>query len=176
MTLFNVPMTNGNDDNSNSLPNGFTGLRINAQGGDDVLRGSKGADILIGGTGSDQMFGGSGADQFRFDLTHIVGGDKDNIRDLKFAADGDKLVFTGFAVGTFTDTGLANGGDLDAVQGGAGAIVNNIDGLVDLVAQLGWTASGVNGNNNLVLTAANGYQVTLTNLASDFLGAGGVLA
>ncbi|MBM3845919.1 MAG: calcium-binding protein, partial [Verrucomicrobia bacterium] len=52
------------DDNPNELDaSSFNGLvRLDARGGNDILRGGNGTNFLSGGRGSDQIFGGTGLD------------------------------------------------------------------------------------------------------------------
>jgi Ca2+-binding RTX toxin-like protein len=91
-----------------------------------TMRGGRFNDLLTGGAGDDQLFGGGGGDQFRFFGTQIEGkGDTDTIYDLNFA-EGDKLVFGDFGVGTF--------GNLAGVKGFKSGTSVIIDSFADIIA------------------------------------------
>jgi Ca2+-binding RTX toxin-like protein len=102
------------------------GSNMQSGAGADVLRGGRFNDLLTGGAGDDQLFGGGGGDQFRFFGTQIEGkGDTDTIYDLNFA-EGDKLVFGDFGVGTF--------GNLAGVKGFKNGTSVIIDSFADIIA------------------------------------------
>jgi len=105
--------------------------------GNDILIGNIGADYLIGGKGNDRLTGSEGADQFRFQGYDIVNSDLpvpthdvDTITDLDFA-EGDLIVLSHFAPGTFAGTDI--NGQLDLNAQGTGANIRSWAGLVDLV-------------------------------------------
>jgi myo-inositol-hexaphosphate 3-phosphohydrolase len=84
-------------------------------GGDDVLRGDKGRDLLAGGAGNDRLEGGRDDDQFSFVGTDLVGPETDRVEDLSFRH-GDRLVFSGYAAGTFGGPGDGTGADIDSFR------------------------------------------------------------
>lgn len=84
-------------------------------GGDDVLRGDKGRDVLLGGAGDDRLEGGHDGDWFVFVGSDISGPETDRVQDLSFRH-GDRLVFSGYAEGTFEGPGDGSAVTIDSFR------------------------------------------------------------
>lgn len=155
-----------NGPNDIKATNDVDGSYLRGLGGDDILRGGKYDDVLDGGAGDDQLFGGKGADQFRFFATDVTSQsgpnvvDADAVRDVNFG-EGDTLVFGRFSAGTYTD---ASG--IDAVSGGAGAIVSSWDGLLSMINDTGWTVTRIGNTQKVQISYAydesHTQNITLT--------------
>jgi Ca2+-binding RTX toxin-like protein len=152
--------TNGANDITADYGN-TDGTNLNGNGGNDTLRGGNYDDLLTGGQGNDEMFGGAGKDVFRFFglETTSTGGrpsgyETDRIYDLNFDA-GDRMVFQSFA------------------ETAANGTLDSFEGIVAVVANSGWNAAGVDGNNNLVLSYDFGdgivQNIIISNGFSDYL-------
>jgi len=140
--------------------------------GDDILLGDAGADLLIGGSGNDTLTGGSGADQFRFQGYDIVDAklpvpthDIDTATDLNFG-EGDLIVLSHFAQGTFRGTDVNGQLDLIATIGGpgSGANIRSWAGLVDLVRSSPAVEALRDGSSDtllLVVTTPEGSTQTI---------------
>ncbi|MEM8722140.1 MAG: hypothetical protein AAGE84_23070 [Cyanobacteria bacterium P01_G01_bin.39] len=144
---------------------------INAQGGNDLVKGGEGVDSIIGGAGNDVILGGLNNDILRGDVGNdrIIGSFGD---DTLFGAAGDDTIIggSGFDVlieasdtdFTLTDSSLVGNGtdSLTAIQrvqltGGNG------DNLID--------ASAVAVINQTVLTGGNGNDTLLGGAKQDTL-------
>jgi hypothetical protein len=113
---------------------------------DDDMRGWGGNDELLMRFGNDTGNGGAGSDQFVFDGRYLNDGDSHIVQDLNFA-EGDTLVFRFMDAGSFDDS-LDAGNDLAVSNGGANAIFDSVEDILE-------------ADKNGVLTAAdNGFGST----------------
>ncbi|MEM7211015.1 MAG: right-handed parallel beta-helix repeat-containing protein [Pseudomonadota bacterium] len=122
----------GTKDDDNLLADG-SGRVVDADDGQDLIRGTANPDVLRGGKGSDQILSGDGADLIAFHRSDLARGDLDAIIDLDFAA-GDWISFSdGFGVGFFDDSTHASNA-LTTFGSGDSAIIHDLADLAEIVA------------------------------------------
>ena len=119
--------TSGSNDHTLTAPAGLiTNLRLDTNGGADVMDGGEGDDWMAGQTGSDVMYGGAGNDLMFGDdnATATTTAEADAGQDLMYGDDGDDRMYGGAKVDVM-DGGAGSdklfgeaGGDL--LLGGAG--------------------------------------------------------
>lgn len=143
----------------NQLIENTTHYKINAQGGNDVIKTAAGNDIVYGGSGADtittgkgmdQLYGGSGDDKLYAgqDADRLDGGSGNDYLD---GGTGDDVLFGGTG-----DDNLFGGGNNDQLSGGAGHDTLNGGEGRDMI-------DGGDGNN--ILTGGAGedfFTISLT--------------
>jgi len=131
------------------------GVRIDGEGGDDILNGGSGADNLVGGAGNDIIVGGAGADT----ITGGLGNDTMTV------AEGDVVTGgSGDDIFLISDLGEAGSSQITITGGETGEIIGdtlNFGGLIDNLGQVTITdASGMSG----FATLFDGTLVTFTEI------------
>ena len=160
---------------------GYRGVRVNAEGGDDVVIGSIADDWLVGGSGSDTLLAGAGDDVVVMDLED----DQDNIRggegqdtlvlegaergEPGFTVQADLLEFETL-VGSHGDDHLTYTADPDA-ETPQGATLGGADGDDVLIGSFGDDVlEGDNGQDSL--TGGDGDDQLAGGLGVDTYDAG----
>jgi 3-phytase/alkaline phosphatase D len=142
---------------------------LSGMAGDDVLRGGIADDVLDGGADDDILNGGFGADRFTFVGTDLHGTATDKVEDLRAFTQGDRLVFSGFAVGTFA--GTVGGNALDVSDDGRAVTIDSFRDLVELddaSAKVTITHSGRDLLMTIADHGANVHNVVLSNQWMSF--------